>query len=103
MRGPHPRNYISTRGCLGLTPFAPLLQLYKGFDSGRIRQERDDRHPLPRTSSGANYGGVRLRARTSGGGRNLMSYKVCLLVSRQTKRFVRHEIYICYSPRTGKA
>ena len=27
-----------------------------------------------------------------------MSYKVCLIVSRQTKRFVRHEIYILYSP-----
>ena len=44
-------------------------------------------HPLPRTSSGVDYGRIILHARTSGDGRNLLSLKVLLLYSRRTSVF----------------
>ena len=44
MRGPHPRIIFRRGGALTSLVVA-LLQLYKGFDSGRIGLERDDRTP----------------------------------------------------------
>ena len=54
LRGPHPPNYIPRRGCLVRADFVALLLLYEKLFSVEGRGlERDDRHPLPRTSPAA--------------------------------------------------